>query len=152
MLGACCIKDRLYVGDALLKSGELRDRVRQACARLVVDDQTRERGQARQKARDPRVGPLEIKVGNEAVRDDQVDRTVADNLVGDRGPVSLDVLRLRRLHRTSLGSASTLRELRHRLCAAMNRRPDTLLLLQNKREQNQRNRALASWRKRSRPR
>ncbi len=47
------IQDRLDVGHALLERGQLRDRVRQACARLVVDDQPRERGQAGQEPREP---------------------------------------------------------------------------------------------------
>ncbi len=41
---------------------------------------------------------MQIEVGNEAGRDEQIDRALAHHLVGDRDPISLDVLRLRRLH------------------------------------------------------
>ena len=46
------IEDGLDVGHALLEGGQLQDRIRQTCARLVVDDEPRERGQAGQQARD----------------------------------------------------------------------------------------------------
>ena len=98
-LGPGGVHDRPDVVDPLLEGRHLGDRVGQPGAALVEEDQARERAEPLEEASERRRLPLELEVGGEAEDEDQVDRPVADDLVGDRGVAGLGVLRRRSAHR-----------------------------------------------------
>ena len=95
-LGSGGVHDRPHVVDPLLESRRLRDRVGQPGAALVEDDQARERGEPLEEVGERGHVPEELEVGGEAEHQDEVDRPVADDLVGDRGVAGPGVLRRRR--------------------------------------------------------
>ena len=78
--------------------GGLGDRVGHARAALVEHDQPRERRQPAQEMGQPRLLPGHLHMRDEARHQDQVDRAVADHLVGDADRTALRVLRLRSGH------------------------------------------------------
>ena len=96
-LGSGGVHDSPDVVAPLLEGGRLDDRVGQPAAALVEDDQARERAEPLEEASHRRRLPLELEVGGEAEDENQVDRPVADDLVGDRGVAGLRVLGLRGL-------------------------------------------------------
>ncbi len=97
-LGPGGVHDRPDVVDPLLERRHLGDGVGQPGAALVEDDQARERAEPLEEASERRRLPLELEVGGEAEHEDQVDRPVADDLVGDRGVAGLGVLGRRSAH------------------------------------------------------
>ena len=65
--------------------------VGQPGAALVEEDQARERGEPLEEARAARLLPVQLEVGDEPGHEDQVDRAVADDLVGDVDVAALRV-------------------------------------------------------------
>ena len=84
-LGCSGIHDRPNVVDSLLEGRHLGNGVGQPGPALVEDDQARERADPLEEASERRRLPLELEMGGEAKHDDQIDWSLADHLVGDRG-------------------------------------------------------------------
>ena len=99
-LGAGGVHHRPHVVDPLLQGRHLGDRVGQSVAALVEEDQARERAEPLQEVSHRRRLPLELEVGGEAEDEDQVDRPIAHDLVGDRGIAGLGIPGLRGAQRT----------------------------------------------------
>ena len=98
-LGARSVHDRSHVVRPLLERLHPRDRVGQPGAALVEEDQARERAEPVEEANDRGHLPLELEVGGEAKHEHQVDRPVADHLIGDRAVTGLGVVRWGSAHR-----------------------------------------------------
>ena len=94
------VHHRADVVHAILQRRRRGDRVGKPRAALVEQDQPRERGELVEEARDPRVRPLQVQVRDEARHEHEVERTVADDLVGDVDLTALRVVGLRRHRRT----------------------------------------------------
>ena len=99
-LGPRGVHDRPDVVDPQLQGRHLGDGVGQPVAALVEDDQARERAEPLQEVSQRRRLPLELEVGGEAEDEDQVDRPIAHDLVGDRGIAGLGIPGLRGAQRT----------------------------------------------------
>jgi hypothetical protein len=82
-LAAGGVEHEADVLHALLQRGYVGDRVRAARSGLVVGDYTGDRSQPAEKARVPRIRPLEVEVRDEAGRVKQVDRARAPDLISD---------------------------------------------------------------------
>ena len=76
------VHDRPDVVDPQLQGRRLGDGIGQPGAALVEDDQSRERGEPLEEASLRGRLPLELEVGGEAEDEDEVDRPIADDLVG----------------------------------------------------------------------
>ena len=98
-LDADRIHDDAHVLDSLLHRWGPGDRVGEPCAGLVEQDQLRERGEATQHRARRGIAPEERHVRDDPADQNEVDRTLAHNLVSDAG---LTLLRVTRLGRHSL--------------------------------------------------
>jgi hypothetical protein len=85
------VHDRPQVVHALVKARELADPVREAGAALVEHHDPREAREAKEPAGEVRLVPLVLEVRHEAGGIDQVDRTVAEDLIGDVNVAALGV-------------------------------------------------------------
>ncbi len=92
---AACITARTSV-HALLERGQLIDGygVRKPGAPLVAQNETSERGESAEEAGGRRLFPGQLEVGDPAMKIDQVERALAEHLVGDVGSAALRVLGL----------------------------------------------------------
>jgi hypothetical protein len=84
-LGARGVHDRPDVVDPLLERGRLGDGVGEPGPALVEEDQARESAEALEEASEWKRVPLKLEVGGEPEDEDDVDRPLAYDLVGDRG-------------------------------------------------------------------
>jgi hypothetical protein len=88
------------------------DAVAEARSALVEQDQAAEPGEPPHQVGVARLVPVDVQIGNEARHEDEIDRPVADHLVGDTDVAALGVSGLRQLHRhaplASLSSAVTI--------------------------------------------
>ena len=96
-LGADVVEDRPKVVDPLLDRRQVvhADRVGQAGAALVEDDDTTERRQLVEQAGEGREVPHGVDVAEPLVDEDEVDRAVPEDLVGDMELAGACVARLR---------------------------------------------------------
>jgi hypothetical protein len=85
------VEDRLNVMHALLEREDLGTAVGHACATLVEKDDAAERGEAREECSVSRRLPHRFDVRNETRNEQQVERTFAEDLIGNVNVVALDV-------------------------------------------------------------
>ena len=99
-LAADGIHHRAHVGHAGLQRGQTVDvdAVAQAGAALVEHDQPRECAKACHQMAEARVFPLDLEIGNVAGNENQIDRTLADHLIGDAHIAVAGVSRLGKHH------------------------------------------------------
>jgi hypothetical protein len=85
------VQDCLNVVHALLKGEDLRASIRHAGAPLIEQDDAAERAEAPEKCTVVGRLPDRVNVRNKAGNEQQVERTLAENLIGDMNVVTLDV-------------------------------------------------------------
>ena len=125
----CCslrpdrVEDRAYVIHPGLKRGYARHAVREAGTALVEQDQAAERCEPPVERRQPRLLPAVLDVRDESGNEDEVERTVARDLIGDVDLTAPGIARLRSIHGHSLYSRRPQTKGRSRISAA--RSPDS---------------------------
>jgi hypothetical protein len=71
------------------------DAVTQAGAAFVEHDQTRERAEPGHEMAETGLFPMRVKIGDKTGNEDQIERAIAYDLIGDAGLAALGVTRFR---------------------------------------------------------
>jgi hypothetical protein len=106
-LGADVVEDRAQVVHARLERRHLAHAVGEAGAALVDQREAREGRELAGEADEQRLLPHREQVAGEAAHEDEVDRPVADRLVGDRDVAAAGIADVRGLVRRRRHRAST---------------------------------------------
>jgi hypothetical protein len=95
LIGARGVHHRSHIVHPRFQVRHVAYAIGQAGASLVEHDEAREGSKAVEEVRQSRVFPLDLKIGNETLHEDDVDRAVADDLVGDMDAAASGVFCLR---------------------------------------------------------
>lgn len=78
------------------------DAITQAGPALVEHDQARERGEPGHQMAEAGIFPVRIEIGNESGNENQIERSVADDLIGNADVAALGVTRFWKCHRPTV--------------------------------------------------